>query len=218
MTYCDALGGEAEWSNRTEERTMQPYRRLAVLVIGLVSLSATAALAASGKLKATPIVFDPDNSGIVVAEWRTGVGEPDAGTSDHGLVLEKNGPTSTNAAAVVDVEGVEGQSLSALGFDIANGSWCGAGSPRVNVRSSDGVLHFYACFYGTKTDLGNGWTHVEFGPATPFAGDGFGKTIERIQIVVDEGNDVSGLGTPGKSVVDDIDVNGVVVGKPGSTG
>ena len=39
-----------------------------------------------------------------------------------------------------------------------------------------------------------------------------------IQIVVDEGNDLSGNGTPGQSVLDNIDVNGVVIGKPGSVG
>lgn len=198
---------------------MQAYKRVALTAIALVSLSATAAaFAASGKLKATPFVFDPDGSGIVVAEWQAGVGEPDAGSSDHGLVLEKNGPTSTNAAAVVTIEGVAGETLTGLGFDIENGSWCGAGSPRFNVGTSDGVTHFYACYYGTKTDLGNGWTHVEFGPDTPFAGNAFGQTIDRIQIVVDEGDDLSGLGTPGASILDNVDVNGTIVGKPGSAG
>ncbi len=198
---------------------MQARGRIALTVIALVSLAATAtALAASGKLKATPVALDPYGSGIVVAEWQSGIGEPDAGGSSHALVLEKNGPTSTFAAPVVVIDGVAGQTLTELGFDMTNGSWCGAGSPRFNVKTSDGVTHFYACYYGEKTDLGNGWTHVEFGPSTPFAGNAFGKTIERIQIIVDEGTDLAGHGTPGQSILDNIDVNGVVISKPGSTG
>lgn len=79
---------------------MQAYTRVAPILVALAALAVSAtALVASGKLKATPVAFDPDGSGIVVAEWRSGVGEPDAGASNHGLVLEKNGPTSTNAAA-----------------------------------------------------------------------------------------------------------------------
>jgi len=110
--------------------------------------------------------------------------------------------TATNAAPVVLVDGVAGQTLDELAFDIKNGSWCGAGSPRFNVTTVESGTHFYACYYGTKTDLGNGWTRVTFGPDTPFAGNAFGETIVRIQIVVDEGNDLSGNGTPGQSVLD----------------
>ena len=103
-------------------------------------------------------------------------------------------------------------------FDVKNGGWCGAGSPRFNVTTSDGLTHFYGCSYGTKTDLANGWSRVAFGPDTPFAGNAFGQTIERIEVVLDEGNDLSGSGTPGKSILDNIDVNGTAIGKPGSAG
>jgi hypothetical protein len=201
------------------EVLMDARRRLVAIAIAVAALVVAAtALGASGKLKATPVAYDPDGSGIVVSEWRSGAGEPDAGSSGHGLVLEKNGPTATNAAPVVLVDGVAGQTLDELAFDIKNGSWCGAGSPRFNVTTVESGTHFYACYYGTKTDLGNGWTRVTFGPDTPFAGNAFGETIVRIQIVVDEGNDLSGNGTPGQSVLDNIDVNGVVIGKPGSVG
>ncbi len=167
------------------------------------------------KLRADPFVYDPDRTGIIVSAWEPHTGLADAGGSDHGLVLQKNGPTSTNAAAGAVITGATGATLSELGFDYEATGHCGAGSPRFNVVVG-GTRYFFGCIYGTHTDLGNGWTRVRFNGTEPGAG-GFGGVIESIAIVADEGTDITGQGTPGQSVIDNIDVNGTLIGKPGNS-
>lgn len=180
---------------------------------GLFSLTAAIALAVAapgmadgGKMKVKPGMYDPDATGIVVAQWQDGVGLPDAGGSNHGLVLQKNGPTSTNAAAGADITGVEGLDANGFGFDVSG--YCGAGSPRFNLRTSDGVLHFLGCADGTLTPSTTdpGWSHVTFSAAQAFPPITPGATIESLELVADE---------QGQSVVDNISVDGEVVGKPG---
>src|SRR5688500_17644354 len=97
------------------------------ILAGLVVVLTSAAVYAAG-IKARPGVFDPDDTGIVTAAWIAGIGLPDAGKSNHGLLLEKAGATATNAAAGASIEGVEGQPADGVyGFDIEDGTHCGAG-------------------------------------------------------------------------------------------
>jgi hypothetical protein len=134
-------------------------------------------------------------------------------------VLAKNCPTATNAAAGVDIiSPLEGGSISALtelNFDCQNGGHCGAGAPRFNVVVS-GQTFFLGCASGTHTDLGNGWTHVELGP-TDFAAAGIPATgtLDDLLIIFDEGTDTPAtglIGTPGTVTIDNVSVNGDVVG------
>jgi hypothetical protein len=125
------------------------------------------------------------------------------------LVLQKNDETSANVAATADIVGEEGIVLTSLGFDYKTDEYCGAGAPRFNVYTED-TYYFFGCGYGTHTDLGNGWTHVEFTDADAFAADaafpwpGFGSTtVTDIEIVMDE---------EGQTTLDNIMINGVVVG------
>jgi hypothetical protein len=113
---------------------------------------------------------------------------------------------------------LEGQSiteLTELNFDVQNGGHCGAGAPRFNV-TVDGNIYFLGCTQGTHTDLGNGWTHVEFGPTDfTLAGIPTTGTLEDLMIIFDEGTDTPVGGTvetPGKVVLDNISINGDVVG------
>src|SRR2546430_12153136 len=65
---------------------------------------------------------------------------------NQGLLLAKPGPSIDSfAAAVADIKGVEGQTLTELGYDIRKpgptisdprGSWCGAGAPRFNIETT----------------------------------------------------------------------------------
>src|SRR5437763_13904836 len=84
----------------------------------------------------------------------------DAGGSHHGLVLQKNGPTTAFAAAGANVTGAEGQTLSEIGCDVTG--HCGAGSPRFDVFDQNGNDHFFGCFYGTHTPIVGtaGWERV----------------------------------------------------------
>jgi hypothetical protein len=180
---------------------------------GLLSFSLVGmALAASG-IRVTPWVYDPDQTGVAQAAWVTHEGLPDAGNSNHALFLQKDAVTSANAASGATVSGAEGQALTELGFDYRNDGHCGAGAPRFNVVTDDGITHFFGCASGTHEDLGNGWTRVRFTPDDAFPPVTPEETIQSIDIVFDEGTDVG----PGFVYHDNIDVNGSIAGKPGNS-
>src|SRR5690348_1266650 len=102
--------------------------RRAVFALTLVVAMAAAApsLADNSKLKVNPFVYDPGHTGIIVSAWQAKAGLADAGGSNHGLVLQKNGLTATDAAAGATVTGAEGQNVTEIGFDVTG--HCGAGS------------------------------------------------------------------------------------------
>lgn len=181
---------------------------------------ASTAFAAGPKLKASPGTFNPGNVCDVQAAWVAKQGLPDAGNSDHALVLKKGCPTTTNAAALATIDGVQGMTVAAtaqLGYDIKSDSPCGAGSPRFNVRwthSSFMTPQFSfigACANDAERTTAGGWTHVRF--ELNDAGEAFppipaGATIQSITLLVDE---------QGTYVLDNIYVDSVTIGKPGAT-
>ena len=79
-------------------------------------------LLAANSFKTLPGTFDPDHTGIISSAWVAGIGLPDAGNSNHGLYLAKDGPTSTNAAAFAQIDGVAGIKLTELGYDVKDGA------------------------------------------------------------------------------------------------
>jgi hypothetical protein len=180
-------------------------RALFPLTAAVALAVAVPGMAADGKMKVKPGVYDPGATGIVVAGWQDGVGLLDGGGSNHGLVLQKNGATSTNAAAGADIAGVEGQVADGFAFDVSG--HCGAGSPRFNVDASDG-FHFLGCADGTVTDgPAPGWSHITISQAQASPPITSGATIDSVQLIADE---------EGQSVVDNIAVAGNTVGKPGN--
>jgi hypothetical protein len=184
-------------------------KRLSILVLVFVLclFMVNVASAASKKIKAKPFIFDPYDSGIVVAAWVTHQGLPDAGKSDHALYLQKDGLTSVVAAAGAIIRGVEGITLNELGFDVRNDGHCSAGAPRFNVITTTGDLYSFGCADGTQTPIDDEWTQVRF--------TGFGNVeVGSIMIIFDEGTD-QGLGQ-GFTFLDNIDINGILIGKPGN--
>ena len=90
--------------------------------------------------------------------------------------------TKDDMAAGATVKGLT--TLTAASWDLAEGSYCGAGAPRLNVVTTDGKTHFFGC---AANKSGN---HVDF--KLDAAGDGsgnggiVGKTVTSIDIVQDE--------------------------------
>lgn len=155
-----------------------------------------------------PFEYDPGDACDVTAQWQDGT-----------IVLAKNCPTVTDAAAGVDIiSALEGGSISALtelNFEYQNGGHCGAGAPRFNVVV-DGTTSFLGCTQGAHTDLGNGWTRVVFGP-TDFAAAGIPTTgtLDDLMIIFDEGIDTptgGTIGSAGTVTLDNISINADVVG------
>src|SRR5437899_10547778 len=126
-------------------------KRLSAVAAVLFSCSLAAlAWAAGNEFRAKPGVFDPDQTGIVTAKWIKNLGLADSEGERFGLLLSKNGPTATNAAAGVTIAGVKGIVRTELGFDINTGIHCGAGAPRYNVSASEGSHFRGGCSIGTK--------------------------------------------------------------------
>jgi hypothetical protein len=150
---------------------------------------------------------------------------------NEGLLLAKTGPTTNYAAAQADLKDVKGTVLSELGYDIRKptstndprGSHCGAGAPRFNIDTTDGNSYFLGCNSPAPTTqtAGNGWLRLRWGgsgnlmaynASTGALENISGKTASDISIVFDEGQD-TGPDTFGLAVLDNIDVNGTLVGQ-----
>src|SRR5690349_4429697 len=184
-------------------RSMKKLLTTTALVTVLAGL-----LLAANSMKVQPGVYDPDHTGIISAAWVAHMGLPDAGNSDHGLYLAKDGPTATNAAAVASIDGVEGIKLADLGYDVKDGGHCSGGAPRFNVTASDGFHFVGACTNGTATGVpAPGWTRFRFSNAQALPPIDPNATINSIAVLFDE---------EGSAVIDNIDVNGTLMGKPGN--
>ena len=207
-----------------------------------------------------PETFDPSHSNMVTAAWLGGLGcvtkghveafVPPAFTTtqiqayadatcptgdsedseNQGLLLAKTGPTNNNAAAGARIDGLGNFVISELGWDVRNGTHCGAGAPRFNIHVKSepaSTIHFVGCsampvvstgLYGTRRRV----------TAAQLAGAGFafspipmGSVIDSIEIVYDEGQDTPTATEAGNGLVvlDNIDINGVLVGRgPGKGG
>jgi hypothetical protein len=145
----------------------------------LIAAVAACSLALAGTAAAAlvPGVFDPGNTGCVVSTYSNGV-----------LHLEKNCPTSTNAAAGADITGLEGQTFTSASFTLASPTQCNGGSPRFDVVTTTG-LFFLGCNNVTPTTNGDGSVTYTFTAATlaaagnqvPFPTG----TIQAVDILID---------------------------------
>jgi len=206
---------------------------LGIAIVGLLAATALPTFAAPSGLMAKPFTFVgkagdcgtgyPAGSNIVAAAWQTHQGLPDAGGSDHALFLQKNGLTSDCSSAGATIDGVNGITLNEIGWDVRDDGHCGAGAPRFNVTTSDNVTHFIGCSSpppttntvapGSPDANGNTWHRKRYDPATAFPPITLGSTIQSISIVFDEGTDQG----QGFVYLDNIDINGTLIGKPGNT-
>jgi len=124
-----------------------------LLIAGVLATALAFAVSASAAL--VPGVYDPGNTGCVKATYIK---------KTKTLHLEKNCPTSTNAAAGADLTGVGGTFQSAS-FTLATSAQCQGGSPRFNVQTTTGFF-FLGCNNVTPTTNGNGTATYTFTAAT----------------------------------------------------
>jgi hypothetical protein len=200
----------------------------------------------------SPHVYDPGDTDSIHSEWEKGIGCGNAAATNGrsyqdsvcitgdlrdeenaGLLLAKTGPTPQNSEAFAELHNVKGMTVTELGYDIRTliypnsvSSHCGAGAPRFDVYTTDGLF-----FVGCRSPLadsvstgvpgtGDAWTRLRWGVGgvvmgfkngatlTPITG-----TVQHIYIAFDEGSD-TGPDFFGAAVLDNIDVNGQLVGKP----
>ena len=169
-------------------------------------------------IQAMPAISDPSQSGSVNAKWVSGAGVPHANDSNdpqnQGLLITKSSTSATKATAGIVITNADGMALTALGFDIRNGSQCTARTPAFVVVTSDGVNHTVGgCTKGTKqSSPAQGWTRLRFDPSNPAQATppiASGTTVKTIQLVINEGTDAGS----GMVILDNILINKTVIGK-----
>jgi len=193
-----------------------------------------------------PTAVDFSGTSEDVTDPACTTGDPkDSPGKNKGLLLVKTGPSVPNfASAGAVLNGVKGITLTELGYDIrkaANltadatdprGSHCGAGAPRFNVATADGFF-FIGCNSPPATSATGGplgaWQRLRWGnPMLAICVLGFKVgsiapqpecvtgAVQSITIIFDEGTDTGG-DSFGLAVLDNIDVNGTLVGRgPGN--
>jgi hypothetical protein len=177
------------------------------LVLGLAGF----ALAGTQKVKAKPFIFDPTDTELVAAAWVTHQGLPDAGKSAHALMLqisptEPATPAPTPYKAGVAIKGVKGLAITELGFDFKNDGGFTIG-PRFEVVTDGGTFtYFFADATPAPIDGVTDWLRVRF-DTTADIGPGATAVVQSVMIYFDE---------EGSALLDNIDVNGALIGKPGN--
>jgi len=240
---------------------MRPYAFGSVLLATLLLVAIAFADPHSFEVRTDE--FDPGKSFLVQGAWLSGIGcptdamialpnatftdvdghapftDPACPTGDpedrrvEGLLLVKTGPTTNFASAGAKIDGVRGQPLTELGWDIRKpesaadprGSHCSAGAPRWNIETKDGDFFFLGCSSPPapvqESNGSPGWLRMRWGGSVPLQAfnastgaleDITGRQIKSLSIVFDEGQDV-GPDNFGAAILDNIDVNGALVGK-----
>jgi len=179
---------------------------------------------AESQLAIQPVVNDPTNSGTVGAALLDAAGVPvtsqtASSSGNLALALSKTAHAPAGTSAGAQLVGAENLTkLTELGFDVRQGGHCTATSPHFVVVTSDDVTHVLTgCANGTiQTAPAQGWIRVRFDPANPAQASppiAPGQQIKSIAIVLDEGPEATPNPGGGLAVLDNIDVNGVIVGK-----
>jgi hypothetical protein len=179
---------------------------------------------AESEIAIQPVLTDPTNSGTVGAALLDAAGVPvtsqtasNSGNLSLALSKTTHAPAGTSAGAqLVGAENLT--KLTELGFDVRQGGHCTANSPHFVVVTSDDVTHVLTgCANGTiQTAPAQGWIRVRFDPANPAQASppiAPGQSIKSIAIVLDQGPEATPNPGGGLVVLDNIDVNGVIVGK-----
>jgi len=162
---------------------------------------------------ASTYTYDPNNTGAVAARWVYGAGVPDADLTDptnQGLLLSNNAGASSKARAGAIFHNVGGINLSVLGFDLREGSLCTANGPRFIVVTTDNVVHTVGGCDPAQAQASpaKGWMRFRFDPAQAKPAISPDSTVKSIALMLDDGPETSG----GMAVVDNININGTMIG------
>jgi hypothetical protein len=174
-------------------------------------------------LYAQPSSYDTLSSGALYAHWidRLGVPQGNSGQKNYpGLVLSKNATAPTGSQVGALIRNADGLSLTELGFDYREGGQCTATSPYFEVVTTDGRTHVVGgCSKGTiqQPPPAAGWTRVRFNLSDPNQQSSPpinpSDHVKSIELVLDQGPETGASAAGGLVVIDNIDINGMLVGK-----
>jgi len=166
----------------------------------------------TGSMYAQPYVSD-SQSGTLAAAWVDNMGATPLSTTDprnRGLVLSKAASAPADALAGATIQNVTGMNLTELGFYLRTVTPCGSDSPQFLVVTTDGMTHMVGGCTSTTTAPPSpapiGWLHLQFDPAKA----GISGGVTSISLVIGKGTTPP---TGSIAVIDNIEVNGVLVGK-----
>ena len=166
---------------------------------------------------------DKHNTGLLLVKTGPQNNNASAGATLHGVRGVSLTELGYDIRKVGDYPVITASGVPSLGFLDSRGSHCGAGSPRFNVVIA-GDRYFIGCSSPPPTTqvIGHGWLRLRwggaplpllaFGPGTCTPCDISGQPVDSISIVFDEGQDI-GPDYFGAAVLDNIDVNGKMVGR-----
>jgi len=167
----------------------------------------------SGTMFAQPYMSD-SQSGTLAAAWVDNLGASPLSTTDarnRGLVLAKSASALATAWAGASIQNVTGMSLKELSFDFRASIPCSADSPHFVVVTTDGVKHMVGgCTSSPNappSSAPTGWTRLWFDLSQ--GTQAISSPIQSISLVLDKGT----ASTGSIAVIDNIEVNGVLVGK-----
>lgn len=197
---------------------MKKRTLLAAVLAGAIVTGAALAVTVGFGTKTSR--FNPGNAPVSIgASWVKGLGVPTGGQRAGLLLAISNTvPFPPGASADATINGAKGKVLTELGMDHLKGTYCTNGSPRWDVELSNGGVYAFGCSAGTHSAIAGAtnWERIRYGNADvqnlsgpPWPG--FGNTcckLTFLQVLSDEG--------PSASVLDNLDVNGTLIGGRGS--
>ena len=177
-------------------------------LFGSACVAALALVFAGGATAGSSYTLHPAGFGTMsYSSWKAQQGTPDdQGNAHQALYFQKMTSTTTVAAGVAVIEGLEGLpagDLTGLSWWHREDGHCGAGAPRWNIGVQDGSGHHYTVFLGCNaaqhsetsvTTNGFGWCKdTQPSPSSAIQAqtgvDPSNLTITSLAIVFDEGND-----------------------------
>jgi len=154
--------------------------------------------------------------------------------NNEGLILAKTGPTDNNAEPFVELKNLKGVAITELGYDLRKsgsttdlrGSTCSVQAPMFQLQTKAGDVYYIGCM-SPPPDLqtaGDGYLRLRWGASAPLQAYLNGTTLtpisgmsfDKVYIVFQDGYvgpTTGDLSKFGLAVLDNIDVNGVLVGE-----
>jgi hypothetical protein len=192
----------------------------AAVVVAIMTLAVSAWAVENGKFQIVPSAYNPGKATVrITAAWVPYVGLPDIGAPDNELILAISDtvPYPPGASARALVNPVKEHKVTHLAFDHKIDTYCTNGSPRWDVETTDESVYAFGCASGIhQVNLPTpGWERITFtctdvqvlnGPAgsCPL---GTGQSLSLLQVLQDES---------GSTTLANLDVNHVMMGKPGN--
>jgi hypothetical protein len=183
---------------------------MAVLCLGLAGMAAAKSKGSKPvKVKALPFLINPA-ANLASAAWVTHQGLPDAGKSGHALYFQKTAAAPADTLPGASVAGVKGLTLTELGCDYRVDGLTRAVLFEVKDQSANTYQFYLPATPAAYVPGYPDWAEVRFDLGAGIA------NVDTVTIYFDWGSTPPAQGETDFIYLDNIDVNGALMGKPGN--